>query len=104
MIQHTLEILEMLNIRKMVGLLLLTLAVGAVATACGQDDPTATAVPTPTATSVPGATPTPTPEPPSEQELFQIECNEGDTFPGLNCQPAQRESKALSIITEPYPL
>ena len=73
MIQHTLEILEMLNIRKMVGLLLLTLAVGAVATACGQDDPTATAVPTPTATSVPGATPTPTPEPPSEQELFQIE-------------------------------
>ncbi len=63
----------MLKMRGMVALLLLTLAVGAVATACGQDDPTATAVPTPTATSVPGATPTPTPEPPSEQELFQIE-------------------------------
>ena len=73
MTQQALETLKMLQIRKMAGLLLLTLAVAALATACGQEDPTATAVPTPTATSVPGATPTPTPEPPSAEELFQIE-------------------------------
>ncbi|MCH8847736.1 MAG: extracellular solute-binding protein [Chloroflexi bacterium] len=63
----------MLRLKGMVGLLLLTLIVAAVATACGQDDPTATPVPTATATSVPGATPTSTPEPPSAEELFQIE-------------------------------
>jgi len=73
MIQHTLETLTMLKLRRMAGLLLLTLVVAAVATACGQEDPTATAVPTATATPVPGATPTPTPEPPSAEELFQAE-------------------------------
>ena len=51
-------------------MLLLTLVVAAVATACGQDEPTATAVPTATSTPVPGATATPTP---SEEELFQVE-------------------------------
>ena len=64
------------TIRGMAGLLLLTLVVAVVATACGQEDPTATPVPTATATSVPGATPTPTPEAtptPSEEELFQVE-------------------------------
>ena len=63
----------MLRLKGMVGLLLLTLIVAAVATACGQEDPTATPVPTATATSVPGATPTATPEPPSAEELFQVE-------------------------------
>ena len=63
----------MLRLKGMVGLLLLTLIVAAVATACGQDDPTATPVPTATATSVPGATPTSTPEPPTAAELFDIE-------------------------------
>ena len=63
----------MLRLKGMVGLLLLTLIVAAVATACGQDDPTATPVPTATATSVPGATPTATPEPPTAAELFDIE-------------------------------
>ena len=72
----------MLKIRRVAGLLLLTLAVAAVAAACGQDEPTATPEPTPTSTPVPGATPTPTPEAtptpeptptPSEADLFQIE-------------------------------
>ena len=72
----------MLKIRRIAGLLLLTLVVAAVAAACGQDEPTATPAPTPTATAaptatpVPGATPTATPEAtptPSEAELFQVE-------------------------------
>ena len=66
----------MLKLRGMTALLLLTLGVVAVATACGQEDPTATAVPTATSTPVPGATPTSTPEPPSAEELFQIEWNQ----------------------------
>ena len=62
----------MLKIRRMAGLLLLTLVVTAAATACGQDEPTATPAPTP----VPGATATPTPAAtptPSAEELFQAE-------------------------------
>ena len=60
----------MLKRRGMPGLMLLTLVVAAVATACGQEEPTATAVPTATSTPVPGATATPTP---SAEELFQVE-------------------------------
>ena len=73
MIQQTWETLKMRKTRGIVGLLLLTLVIAAVATACGQEEPTATAVPTATSTPVPGATPTPTPEPPSAEELFQAE-------------------------------
>ena len=63
----------MLKIRGTAGLVLLTLIIAVVATACGQDDPTATPVPTATSTPVPGATATPTPEPPTAEELFQVE-------------------------------
>ena len=72
----------MLKLRGMAVLLLLTLVVAAVATACGQEEPTATPEPTATSTPVPGATPTPTPEAtptpeptptPTELELFQVE-------------------------------
>ena len=70
MMQQT---LAMLKKRGMAGLLLLTLVVAAMATACGQEEPTATPAPTPTATPVPGV-PTPEATPtPSEAELFQIE-------------------------------
>ena len=55
----------MLKIRGVTGLLLLTLIVAAMVTACGQEDPTATPVPTATPTSPPQAeeqVPTPTPD------------------------------------------
>ena len=55
----------MLKIRGVTGLLLLTLIVAAMVTACGQEDPTATPVPTATPTSPPQAEeqgPTPTPD------------------------------------------
>ena len=67
------HLLERSKLRRLAGLLLLTLVIAAVATACGQEEPTATPVPTATATPVPGATATPTPEPPTAEELFQVE-------------------------------
>ena len=82
----------MSKIRGMAGLALLTLIVAALATACGQEDPTAT--PTPTATAVPAAPEaTATPEP-SAEELFQVEWDQ-------LIAEAQAEGELVIILSAP---